>query len=85
VCIRAFALRARARNSCKSYKFCGSESSKEFKKYLMRYENLSLMTRAERIFNLLGVVVPFIGVLVAVVLLWNRAVDAVDLGIFAVM
>jgi stearoyl-CoA desaturase (Delta-9 desaturase) len=43
------------------------------------------MTRAERTFNLLGVVVPFIGVLVAVVLLWNRAVDAADLGILAAM
>jgi len=46
---------------------------------------LEAVTRAERTFNLLGVVVPFIGVLVAVVLLWNRAVDAVDLGILAVM
>jgi stearoyl-CoA desaturase (delta-9 desaturase) len=33
----------------------------------------------------MGVVVPFVGVLVAIVLLWNRAVDAVDLGILAVM
>src|ERR1700686_4136800 len=43
------------------------------------------MTRAERIANLIGVVVPFIGVLAAVVLLWNRAVDATDLGILAAM
>ena len=43
------------------------------------------MTRSERIANLLGVVVPFIGVLAAVVLLWNRAVDATDIGIFAAM
>jgi stearoyl-CoA desaturase (delta-9 desaturase) len=43
------------------------------------------MTRMERTANLLGVVVPFIGVLAAVLLLWNRAVDAVDLGILAVM
>ena len=43
------------------------------------------VTRTDRIANLLGVVVPFIGVLVAVVLLWNRAVDAVDLGILVVM
>jgi len=34
--------------------------------------------------NLLGVVVPFIGVLAAIVLLWNRAVDATDLAILAV-
>jgi stearoyl-CoA desaturase (Delta-9 desaturase) len=43
------------------------------------------MTRAERIANLLGVVVPFLGVIAAVVLLWNRAVDWIDLAIFAVM
>ncbi|HEY5188384.1 MAG TPA: fatty acid desaturase [Solirubrobacteraceae bacterium] len=34
--------------------------------------------------NLLGVVVPFAGVLVAVVLLWNRAVDAADLTLLAI-
>ena len=39
----------------------------------------------ERIANLSGVVVPFLGVLIAVVLLWNRAVDARDLAIAAVM
>jgi stearoyl-CoA desaturase (Delta-9 desaturase) len=43
------------------------------------------MSRAERTVNLVGVVVPFAGVLTAVVLLWSRAVDAVDLGILAVM
>jgi stearoyl-CoA desaturase (Delta-9 desaturase) len=43
------------------------------------------MTRAERFANLIGVVLPFVGVLGAVVLLWNRAVDATDLAIFGVM
>ena len=43
------------------------------------------MTRGERTANLLGVVVPFAGVLVAIVLLWNRAVDGVDLAILAAM
>jgi stearoyl-CoA desaturase (Delta-9 desaturase) len=43
------------------------------------------MSRAERTANLLGVVVPFVGVLVAIVLLWNRAVDGIDLAIMAVM
>jgi stearoyl-CoA desaturase (delta-9 desaturase) len=43
------------------------------------------MTRAERIANLGGVVVPFVGVLAAIVLLWNRAVDATDLAIMVVM
>ena len=39
------------------------------------------MTRAQRISNLVGVVAPFVGTLVAVVLLWNRAVDAFDLAL----
>ena len=43
------------------------------------------MTRVERTANLMGVVVPFAGVLAAVLLLWNRAVDFTDLAIFAVM
>src|SRR4051794_10798100 len=42
------------------------------------------MTRAERTANLIGVVLPFVGLLAAVVLLWNRAVDATDLAILAV-
>jgi stearoyl-CoA desaturase (delta-9 desaturase) len=41
------------------------------------------MTRAERVANIIGVVVPFLGLLTAVVLLWNRAVDWIDLGILA--
>jgi stearoyl-CoA desaturase (Delta-9 desaturase) len=43
------------------------------------------VTRAERTANLLGVVVPFVGVLAAIVLLWNRAVDATDLAIMGGM
>ncbi len=43
------------------------------------------MTRVERYANLAGVVVPFAGVLVAIVLLWNSWVDAIDLAILAVM
>src|ERR1700712_2581193 len=42
------------------------------------------MTRAERTANLIGVVLPFVGVVVAVVLLWNRAVDGADLAILGV-
>jgi stearoyl-CoA desaturase (delta-9 desaturase) len=41
--------------------------------------------RAERNANLAGVVIPFVGVLVAVVLLWNQAVDAVDLVLLVVL
>ena len=43
------------------------------------------MTRAERIANLTGVVLPFVGVVLAVVMLWDRAVDVTDLGILVAM
>jgi len=43
------------------------------------------VTRVERTANLAGVVVPFIGTLVAIVMLWNRAVDWRDLLILAIM
>jgi stearoyl-CoA desaturase (delta-9 desaturase) len=43
------------------------------------------MSRAERIANLAGVIVPFVGVLLAVVLLWNSWVDAIDLAVLALM
>jgi stearoyl-CoA desaturase (delta-9 desaturase) len=42
------------------------------------------MTRAERTANLIGVVVPFVGLLAAIVLLWNSWVDATDLAILVV-
>jgi stearoyl-CoA desaturase (delta-9 desaturase) len=43
------------------------------------------VTRAERTANLVGVVVPVLGVLAAIGLLWNRGVDGVDLAILVVM
>jgi stearoyl-CoA desaturase (delta-9 desaturase) len=43
------------------------------------------MTRAERTANLIGVVVPLAGVLAAIGLLWNRAVDWTDLAILGAM
>jgi stearoyl-CoA desaturase (delta-9 desaturase) len=43
------------------------------------------MNRAERTANLAGVVIPFAGVLIAVVLLWSSWVDAIDLAILAIM
>src|SRR5919106_6803795 len=46
--------------------------------------NLSVMSRAERTVNLIGVVVPFLGLIAAVVLLWNQWVDWIDLTIMAV-
>ncbi len=41
------------------------------------------MSRAEKAANLAGVVVPFLGVLAAIVLLWNRWVDVTDLALLA--
>jgi stearoyl-CoA desaturase (Delta-9 desaturase) len=43
------------------------------------------VTRAERVANLIGVVVPFLGLIAAVILLWQRWVDWIDLGILAVL
>jgi stearoyl-CoA desaturase (Delta-9 desaturase) len=43
------------------------------------------MSRPERIANLAGVLLPFIGLLVAVVLLWNSWVDWFDLTLLAGM
>jgi len=43
------------------------------------------MTRAERTVNLVAVVVPFAGFMAAIVLLWNHAIGAVDLAVFAGM
>jgi len=43
------------------------------------------MTAAERNANLAGVVVPFLGVLAAIALLWNSWVDWTDIGIMVAM
>ena len=43
------------------------------------------MTRLERNANIAAVVIPFAGVIVAAVLLWNRFLGPRDLAIFAVM
>jgi stearoyl-CoA desaturase (Delta-9 desaturase) len=42
------------------------------------------MTRAHRISNLVAVVLPFVAFLLAVVLLWNKAIGWSDVAIFAV-
>jgi stearoyl-CoA desaturase (delta-9 desaturase) len=55
------------------------------KKCAFAHEKLGLVTRVERTANLAGVVLPFIGTLAAIVLLWNRAVDLTDLVILVVM
>ncbi|MGE5637048.1 MAG: fatty acid desaturase, partial [Nocardioidaceae bacterium] len=41
------------------------------------------MSTKHKVSNLVGVVLPFVGFLVAVVLLWNRAVDGTDLALLA--
>jgi stearoyl-CoA desaturase (delta-9 desaturase) len=43
------------------------------------------VTRTHRIINLLGVALPFVGLIVAVVLLWNSLVDWSDLAVLAIM
>jgi stearoyl-CoA desaturase (Delta-9 desaturase) len=43
------------------------------------------VTRVERTANLAGVVLPFLGTLAAIVMLWNRAVDLTDLIVLLVM
>jgi len=43
------------------------------------------MSRLEKRVNLLAVILPFAAFIAAIVLLWNRAVSATDLGIMAVM
>jgi stearoyl-CoA desaturase (delta-9 desaturase) len=43
------------------------------------------MSRTERTANLLGVVVPFAGVIAAIALLWDRAIDLTDVGIMVAM
>ena len=43
------------------------------------------MSRPERLANLAGVVLPFAGILLAIVLLWNAWVDPIDLIMLAVL
>jgi stearoyl-CoA desaturase (Delta-9 desaturase) len=43
------------------------------------------MTRVDRTANLIGVVIPFVGVLAAIIMLWNRAVDLNDVIILVVL
>src|SRR5579884_1171209 len=41
----------------------------------------SMMTRAHKVINLIGVPAPLVGLLVAIALLWNRAVGPLELGL----
>lgn len=51
---------------------------------ILRIASMS-MTRAARISNLIAVIVPFVAVIVAIVLLWNKAVGWTDLALMAGM
>jgi stearoyl-CoA desaturase (Delta-9 desaturase) len=46
---------------------------------------LQYMSRAHKISNLIGAVIPFLAFIAAIVLLWNRIVDWSDLAVLAVM
>ena len=46
-----------------------------------RYAVQTFMTRAHKITNLFGVFVPLIGLVTAIVLLWNRAIGPLELSI----
>jgi len=46
---------------------------------------MQAMTRAHKISNLLGAIVPFLAFIAAIVLLWNRIVDWSDLAVLAIM
>jgi stearoyl-CoA desaturase (Delta-9 desaturase) len=41
------------------------------------------MTRAHKIINLIAIPLPFIGLVVAIALLWNRAIGPLELGLMA--
>jgi stearoyl-CoA desaturase (delta-9 desaturase) len=43
------------------------------------------MTRAHKLVNLIGVPMPFVGLIVAVALLWHRAIGPLELAIMAVL
>ena len=48
-------------------------------------DNLKAMPKLLRYANLTAVIVPFLAFILAVVLLWNKAIGAIDLAIFFVM
>jgi stearoyl-CoA desaturase (delta-9 desaturase) len=46
---------------------------------------MQVMTRAHKISNLVGAIVPFLAFIAAIVLLWNQIVDWSDLAVLAIM
>ncbi len=67
-----------------SYKFWHLMLVRDTKKSAIIYAILHPMSRTDRTANLIGVALPFVGVLAAIALLWNRAVNGTDLAILAV-
>lgn len=55
------------------------------KKVTSLASRLQCVSRAHKISNLIGAVIPFLAFIVAIVLLWNRIVDWSDLAVLAVM
>jgi stearoyl-CoA desaturase (Delta-9 desaturase) len=55
------------------------------KKVAFLASRLQYMSRAHKISNLIGAVIPFLAFIAAIVLLWNRIVDWSDLAVLAVM
>ena len=70
-----------ARSLLASYKEDAVPGTSCNKRYRALAGILQCMTRTERIANLAGVVVPFAGLLAAILLLWNSWVNATDLAI----
>jgi stearoyl-CoA desaturase (Delta-9 desaturase) len=69
---------------CKTYKNTAFGASGLDKLDAGTLGSMKVMTRAERTANLVGVVLPFVGVIVAIVFLWNDFVDGADLALLAV-
>ena len=51
------------------------------KKLRVRHVSLLMMSRTHKIANLVGVPLPLVGLVVAIVLLWNRAIGPLELGL----
>jgi stearoyl-CoA desaturase (delta-9 desaturase) len=72
-----------ANHLCESYKF-GRLGTSVFAENLASqtmYAGVSAMTRLRKLSNLIGVAVPFLALIAAIVLLWNRAIGPLQLGL----
>ena len=67
--------------SYQSYKFCPATPSNAQKNLEAIHRSLCLDVRAHKIVNLIGVPLPLVGLVAAIVLLWNRAIGPLELGL----